>query len=60
MTRKELLLNREYWVVHVTQKIWEINKRNDSRVNEFEAMAEKIVDKDFMNLIKELTEIVNN
>jgi len=54
MTRKELIISREYWVGIIHLRLWQINGLVESDSDKWEAMAEQIVDDEFMKRVKEL------
>ena len=56
-SRKELITSREYWVALIHINLWNINGSVEADSDKWEAMAEKVVDETFMNVINELSNI---
>lgn len=57
MTRHELITSREHWVVKIHLTLWALHGNIEEDSDKWEELAEKIVDDDFMESIKELEQI---
>lgn len=54
-TREDLILSPECWKVTIAHRLWMLNGQR--KFNKWEKLAEKIVDRRFMELITEVSQL---